>query len=227
MTIGSFVFGANFEKFPVLEATGQSQGDNAETSHTFTMPADVALGDLLLSFHAFTNGPGTVSLAGWTITQMENVTSDQAALAVLWKFAEAGEVGAATKIITSTASSRWLNKTFRISKAGTPQVSAGANGTANAAPIQNAVNLGAARKALWFVGGTHSRQRIWAGPPLNYSNQLNATHPSEGQDSGNIAVARRAFKAASEDPGDWSMGATVATSARWVTFTVGVPSTGG
>lgn len=197
--------------FPVVETTNQGhQNTSLETSHTVTLPATIAAGDLLIVLFAFK--PGTANEAtfpaGWTqFFDVESVSGSAVKMVGAWRDADGAEGASIT--VTTSESTRMAFASYRISGADDPATNPPEAATAI---LNNTINpdppsltpTGGSKEYLWLAAFTSSQGRITSTLPTNYTDNV-----GDGSDTGTsahmgIGSGRRELHAASDDPGTFT-----------------------
>lgn len=202
--------------FPVVEGRASSGESSAVTSHTVSLPASIAAGELLLIFwghEAADGGPDQVTdPSGWTrYKAMETLeTNDNAGIA--WWREATGSEGASVTVSTGSDSMKSSHSSYRISGAEDPDTQPPETSTGQTGNSDTASHTG---DALSPTGG--SKEYLWIawefenggtpGAPSGYTNRVGN---SSGQPSANSAshTAEDTLEAATEDAGDWGVKGT-------------------
>lgn len=217
--------------FPIVQGTATSSTNTAGTSHTFTLPASIVAGELLLLIVSIGSTAATFNaLAGWTELLDESAA---AGLKVIYKIAAGGD---SNPTFTSSASTRSAGIAFRISghnsATNAPEVGTTATGTSTTPNPPNLAPVGGiAKDYLWIAFCGSSGEQADDGTyctafPTNYgSNHLQKTCGTAGTNLGGmVACASRNLNGTSDDPGTF----TVSENDAWRAQTVVVhPSVGG
>ncbi len=199
----------------VIESTALTEPTTALTDHPITMPAGIAVGDLILVVFAVDTDP-TVSIdtgvsgSNWTI-EGSLATSNKVTGTVVWKIAEGSD---ALELDTS-GSEHGAAVAYRISGADEVDVTSVTGGSDSSPNPPSHTPVGGSQDYLWIAGAMSSRSSTITVAPTNYSNFL-ATGLVTG--SPGLGTAERALTASSEDPGVF----TSSVSKDWVTFTIAV-----
>jgi len=208
--------------FPTVQGTQTSSTNTAGTSHTFTLPASIASGELLLLLVSIGSTAATFdALAGWTELLDESAA---AGLKIIYRIATGGD---ANPTFTSSASTRSAGIAFRISfhdsATNAPQIGTTATGSSVNPNPPTCTPTGGAKDYLYIAVCGSSGEQADDGTyctafPTNYdSNQLEKTCGTAGTNLGGmIAAATRNLNAASDDPGTF----TVSENAAWRAQTV-------
>ena len=200
--------------FPVVEATNTSQ-EAGTTSHTVSLPASIAAGDLLIillfAYDPGLGGPPDLSTpSGWT--QLYDIDDAVSSLAGYYRIADGSE-GASVNVVSSNNSNS-VHNSYRISGfTGTPEVSARATGvSATPNPPSHTPSWGAA-DTLWLAITHCANTAADLTAPTNYTNIIQANDGAFSTGS-----ARRELNAASEDPGTFAG----ADAAVWSALTMSI-----
>lgn len=213
--------------FPVIQSSAESASGaaSATTSHVFTMPSGIVVGNLLLIIA----DKGSVSLtmnalSGWNELLDENQGNG---IFLAWRIADGTE--GANQTFTSSASGRTAGICYRISGAQLPTVQAPelstvATGTSTSPNATTCTPTGGAKDYLYitFFGsaGEEADDDTWVtGTPTNYGSLVQKTCGTAGTNLGGLfGCAVRNLNAASDDAGAF----TIAVSAAWRAYTVAV-----
>lgn len=208
--------------FPVDAARTGTNGSTAATNKVCNLPTGIVSGDRLVLILR-SAGADTHSLpTGWNWLAQNNVAdASDDTTSVLYRVADGTEGGTVT--VNGTASLKFAALCWRITGAGTPQISATTTGTSTAPNPASFTPTGGAQDYLWlWVGGWEGEQTSPpAGAPTNYVNAAGANSGTAGVIATNcrVAGASRQLNAASEDPPSW----TISASDDWTAWTVAVP----
>ena len=220
--------------FPVVAATNESSTNTAGTSHTVNLPTGIAAGHLLIVCLDKGSTSATVNaLTGWT-ELLDEASANGLYIAYRWADGTEGS----TITLTTSASTRSAEITFRITGAQNPATQApqiGTTGTGTSAtPDPPAVTpTGGAKDYLWiaFFGaaGEELDDDTWSDtPPASFtpSPPLQKSCGTAGTNLGGlIAAASRQFNGATLNPGTFAKD----VSAAWRSQTIAVhpaPPTG-
>lgn len=199
--------------FPTVTGTPTKAATASSTSHTVTLPASIAAGELLMVFFTarFASTPKTSGYtwpAGWTEIEDEafDTSGNSAKMGVAYRIADGSE-GGTNITVTTAAASEGAYIAFRINNwHGTTPPEKGtavtSSGGATPDPPNLAPSWGAADN-LWIV---FAARNIAGGStlvayPANYTSNQN-DQASATLVRGNVAT--RALNAASENPGAFS-----------------------
>lgn len=191
-------------------------GSTAATNKPCVLPASIAAGHRLILVIR-SAGVDTHSLpAGWEWL-VENNTDDGSndTTSIMWKVATGSEGASVT--VNGTALLKWSAICWRVTGAGTPEVSPIVTGpTTTPNPPAYRPSWGT-QEYLWlWVGGWEGEQTSPpAGAPTNYSNAVGSTTGTGGAVATNcrVAGASRALTAIEEDPPSWTISVSDNTSA--------------
>ena len=224
--------------FPTVEATATSEHSTTVSSHTVSLPASIASGDLLIVFFGYAVANGTVTV-GWPnegtdwieLFQVEQATGGNTGLSVAWRDADGGEGASIT--VTSAVTTRSTHVAYRISGAEDPSTQAPEYTTSvgsNQDPFETAASLtptGGAADFLWLAGGSssHGGDDPAASDYTAYSTSYTGGFLANntGTISGSRCItgsARRELNASSESPSQWTH--TESAIAECVSATVAI-----
>jgi len=205
---------------PVVQTTNQGFSNTASTSHTVNLPSGIQAGDTLVVLFGHKDSANGASFpAGWTeFFEALNTAGSTIGLTGAWRKADGGEGASIT--VTTVASGRMAYASYRINGAADPTVTPpqAATGTANNTANPDPPNLtptGGAKDYLWLAIFASSHGRITSTLPTNFTDNV-----GDGDNSGTAArvgvgSGKRAFNAASLDPGTFT---TTAGSVEEVAF---------
>jgi hypothetical protein len=201
--------------FPAVQATNTSGHSSNVTSHTVNLPTGINAGDLLIVFFSC-DGNETVTwptVDGWaSIFNQTNANT----LDIGYKIADGTEGSTITVGTGTTEQSAHIS--YRITghdSAQAPEASAGATGNSTSPNPDSLAPTGGAKDYLWIAVEGNDQGDAASAYPTNYTNgQTNNIGTNNGA---NVAVARRALNASSEDPGTFTI-----PSEEWIACTVAV-----
>jgi hypothetical protein len=197
--------------FPTVQTTSEDSEATATTSHVYTLPASIAVGDLILIVAARGSGVSAFNtLTGWT----EIVDDGLANGVTVWARTADGTEGS-TVTFTSAASTRSAAILYRISGAEpvatrAPEISTVATGSSTAPNATTVTPTGGAKDYLWISlfarSGEEADDDTWvtSAPttPSAFSNLLQKACGVAGTNLGGmIAAAQLQSNAASMDAG--------------------------
>lgn len=205
---------------PVVETRAASRTTGDATSHPITLPASVAVGDLILAFFSVDGNPTvTTTSTGWNkVGQRSN--SSVVTGAVFSKIA----TGSDSLTLTTSASQESSHVTLRVSGVRSPAriASAFSDGSStNSNPAQGTTLATDSRGRLWVVSRSGDSNVVATVAPSGYSNLQTQAANTTGGASTNTAEKTTSGTAEDEDPGTFTSAAE-----QWVCWTVGVDSTG-
>lgn len=215
---------------PAVAATATSALTTDATSHTVSLPASIAAGDLLITTFGWTsNCPQTISWpAGYTPgtgAKIEHTTVVGIDAAYRWADGTEG----ATISVGTSGLTKSTHNSYRITGAENPSTQApefvAVSGTSAGAPDSpNLTPTGGSKDYLWLTSVNADGETDIAAAPTNFTNLVTATTGISGATSINCRMgsARRTLTAASEDPGTWTN-----TSTSWTTQTIAIHPAGG
>jgi len=204
--------------FPVVEAT--NGGTNlAANNHTVDLPAGIVSGDLLLVVFNCDGLEATTYPGGWTgLFEKQDGGADGNTLSAAYRVADGGE-GASITVTTAGAEDS-AYQTYRISGySGVPEVGTSAVGDSDSPnPPSLAPSWGATTvSTLWLaIAGWDGLETVNVYP-ANYTDGLDNTSAG-GADACGCGSARREFKAASDDPGVF----TLSGGNHWIANTIAI-----
>lgn len=188
-----------------------SGGNNAvnSMSHTITLPAGVASGDLLLVLFASDNIPTITFPAGWTLLSSKDVTASTARVVIYYRIADGTEgisIVVATSLNEMTAYSAYRITGY----SGIPVIGTWATANTNTpdppsltAPWGNANNL-------WIaITGYDVGTLTVGGYPLLSDNRNDRSNNAEGV---GLGICNQQIAAASVDPGVFNLSAPTDTA---------------
>lgn len=205
---------------PVVAATNNSANTTAVTTHTVSLPASIAAGDLLILFLAINQRAVSSAPSGYT--QLVNTAyagTDTAGGACYYKVADGSE--GSTITFGTAVTSRSAHLSLRITGAGTPEA---AEGTADASTTVDPPNLtpsGGSKNYLWLAAAALCRYQTISSYPSGYTGgETRNTGTANNNGHASIQIARLAAAAASENPGVFTFGSS---SLSAVSMTISVP----
>jgi len=210
--------------FPQVRATNTSTETSNTTTHTVSLPASIAAGDLLIITLAL-DSFGAVN--AWTfpglwveILDVEHSTTQVVSVGVAYLLSAVG--GETSVDVTSSVSDHSGHTAYRIdSWHGTtaPEVASTDGNDENPdPPALNPTNWGA-EDTLWIAGFGADRPTTWhptTGDPTNYTDGIEGI--DDASSGVGIRTVRRENNTASENPGTYSLTA----GEQWISFTIGV-----
>ena len=204
--------------FPVVSDVNTGIDDTVgNTTATINLPANIAVGDLLLIFGAFNSGTNNFAIAGWT-TLLAGVSNNRIPSA--FRIATGAEGATVSASWTTSTQNRWV--AWRIPAATwngvtPPEVStAGPTSSTSPNPPILSPSWGLS-STLWIAAmGSAVVANTITAFPLNYND--NQTARVNGDVTGaHLGLATRNLAALSEDPGTFTI-----TSAAWFAATFAV-----
>jgi hypothetical protein len=198
---------------------------------TLNLPASIAAGDLLVCQIARRGGSQTYTFpAGWVqVSGAASLENAQGQFDLFYKIAD-GTEGATISVSSTVAGSNrmtcWIARFTGADNAGTPVAAAAAEGSAtdaNPDPPNFAPGLGA-RDFLWFaVQISESTAQSVTAYPTNYTGNQTSLNGALASTTGmRHSFASRALNASSEDPGTFTMTASIIWKAK--TFAIIPPA---
>jgi len=211
MNLGTGIIGG--ARFPEVVAQVTSHDNSVGGSMDVTLPGGIVAGELLLIVNAFR---ANSSIPGW------NTGVSSALINVFWKIADGSE-GASATISSSSGTSLGASVAYRIRGGTSVQVSTPAT-AASTNPNPSALSPSwGNKKTLWFAG--MGAQQVGSGGaitvsayPSGFSNPQTDIGISSFPVGQRVAVAEKAEKTATQDPGAF----TISPSLTWYAATIGV-----
>lgn len=216
--------------FPSVDALIQQQFSTSSDPANVDLPSTVASGDLLLVLFAQNASGATLALStpsGWT-KLFEESEGSFIRLAIYGKVADGTEGG--TSIALSNNGRTAVAQVYRISSwhgaIADVEVATGAHftsGTTRSPP--SLTPTWGADDTLWIaVASAADDDQAFSVYPASYTNGTSQVSGGGINNGCELASARRALNAATEDPGDF----TLASTETWVLTTIAVrPAAGG
>lgn len=202
--------------FPVVQ--GRNSGGTTAQNYNAPLPSSPQSGELLLCFCAIGNVSNARTYngaSGWADLFNASAAFGQIRdWAVLYKISNGTET---VVPLTSSGASFWATTTYRISGAGTPQISTDVDTTTSTSHDPPLLTpSGGSKKYLWLTAVAVQGAGTISSAPTNF------TDLTQDNTSGNqrIGSAEYQFEAASMNPGAWTT-----SSANGRTITVAVPPT--
>lgn len=185
--------------FPAVAGTNTSSPGSSTTTHSVSLPASIAAGDLLVVYFGGWGGGTLTWPAGWTpLFDTSNGTA--ARLAAAYRFADGSEGGSIS--VTSSTSIRSAHISYRITGAHSstaPVVGTATTGTSAAGDPPSLSPAGGAKDYLWLAGVGFGSTTAASAAPANYTNLLTRNDTNAG-----VGSARRELNASSENPGGFT-----------------------
>ena len=197
--------------FPVVQTRSSGiQGSNSQT-HAITLPAGIAVGDLLLLIFSSDGTPiCSTTSSGWNKLGQASYTTTSPTAAIFYKFA----TGSDACTIDTTASEQSTHVCLRISGAGTPNIGTASTGDGtNSDPPS--VTGSASLDHLWVATRSGDGATVATVAPTYYGDLQTKAGGTSGASTNS---AERSLNAQTENPGIF----TSATE-QWVCYTVAVP----
>ncbi len=204
------------DAYPDVHTVAQGRTSAADTtSHSITMPADVAVGDIILVLFSVDGSPTIsvntgVSGSNWTLgTQASNSTVVKGVYA--WKVAEGSDV----LTLTTSASEQSSHISYCIKNHGSAVEGASANGSStNSNPPSLTPSWGSADN-LW-IATRHGDSTVLATvPPSNFTSLY--SEAASGTSGASTSSAHRKHTNSVLDPGTFT-----SSTEQWVSFTIAV-----
>jgi hypothetical protein len=210
---------------PSIRSQTTSFEDTDVTTHDVALPATVAAGDNLVVFFTIDGAPTITwdNSTHGTWTQIFTDVRGSATKSEGWAKVADGTEDGGTLAVTSSSAEHSVHQSFAVQDVDTgefPEAAALDQGTSSANP-PSLNPTWAATDTLWFafVGWASAIQDA-STYPTNYTNGTKLVTTGDLSGVGN-AVAQRTTNADSEDPGTFSMTATISL----VVATVGIAGT--
>ena len=213
--------------------TATSFENTNATTHTVTLPASVAAGDLILILLAMDSAAASATVPGpWVELKDELDTGSTFLFYAAYLIASGGETSV---VVTSAVGEHSNHIALRIPAAewqGTtpPEITTGVNGSSiNPDPPNSTPSWGSATNNIWVAVGAADQSattQTFTGFPASYGlNNVTSDNTIGGATSaGIVGMAARLLTASSENPGTFTMDATE----TWLAYTIAVrPVTGG
>lgn len=206
--------------FPVIEATNTSAEAAATTSHTVSLPAGIASGDLLIVVYGFPQGGFPTTPSGWTDSEfLSHSTDNDVTNLRIWTRTADGAEGS-TLAVTTANSRESAHAAYRISGWSSFEFSADAESASAGHPDPPSLTpSGGADDYLWIAVAGALTTRTVDAAPTNYSNFLASSSGDTSLGEANIGVAARSVNASSEDPGTFT---SETPTDNWVATTMAV-----
>lgn len=204
--------------FPVVEATNTG-GAAGTRSYDVPLPSGIQAGELLLMFILVcaSSGRTITTPSGWTQLYHESGGGNARRAGCYYRVATGGE--GSTVPVSANSGSQWATTSYRISGySAVPEASSVASGSSSSADPPTLSPSWDAVDTLWIAAVHHSPFSTEPAPPTNYGDQITGISPAVNQ-TARTATALRYLNAASENPGAFSLGASVG----WAAATVAVP----
>jgi len=198
--------------FPTVQ-TNSSGTAGIGTSCATTLPTGLSAGDMMVLYVARLNAGTTNAVTGWT--KIVTDTTNAGCHECWWRRWQSGD----TAPTVTGPSTLWVYRMLRISGASATTNPAGSTVATGTSTTPNPPSLTSgfgAVDTLWIAGCSHNS--AFADPsgfPANYTNGL-TIHGSSGP---MFSEANRQLNAATEDPGTFTIGSSLA----WTATTVAVP----
>lgn len=211
--------------FPVVATTNTSENATATTSHTVSLPASLAAGDLLIVFFVNEDDTTVTTPSGWSVLKsMLETGGATSKTTIFYKTSDGGE--GSSLAITTSSSRVSTHAAYRITGwSGTPEVSTGATSTTGEANPDSLTPAGGAKDYLWIVVAGKRNTTSVSGYPTNYTGSQLFIADDGALGGSSITVATRGLNSAGpEDPGSFAHSDT----GFWTACTIAVsPAAGG
>lgn len=218
---------------PVVQAKATSEVSTDQTSHTVSLPSGIASGDLLISAFMVDDVPSVTWPAGWTAfvtgdaqdSFADPTSHGRASIA----YRQADGTEGSTITVTTGAAQQSMHITYRIRGAADPAIQPPQGGMQTGPVIPSADTVvecplltptGGVKNYLWLAVGTVNDAgfpRTLNSVPAGYGNTTFIK--PVGGDSWDLMIAERNLRAASEDPGTFSVQGYLA---QWIGFTIAI-----
>jgi hypothetical protein len=204
---------------PVVQARNSGRTTGNATSHPITLPSGIVAGELLLVVFSCDGTPTILPPSDWSLLgQASNGTVVTGAF--LWKIAE----GSDTLTITTSLLQESSHISFRISGVFVPGTVEGssANGSStNSNPPSHSMSLLGSRGRLWIATRSGDSTVVATAAPADYTDLQTQAANTSGGASTNTAERTITGSSETEDPGVFT-----STSEQWVSWTIGIDSSG-
>jgi len=206
--------------------TRNTSKDTVDTlSHSVSLPASIASGDLIIVQLASSENTGvTYSSTGYTSIGTAGSLGANVSDHWFYRYADGSEGASVT--FTSSGNSRAVHRTWRITghDSGTAPEHAGAqNGGGGNAPDPPSLSPSwGAEDSLWLVGAAvHGRRDVTAAP-TNYTDLFDDTSGTSGDAATDVTLgaAERFLNASSDNPGTFTSDAP--SGRHWAASTVAI-----
>jgi hypothetical protein len=206
---------------PTVQSRATSSVTSDSMSHTVTLPSGIISGDLLISAFSVDGNPTVTWPSGWTSFASGNSPANASKLEIAYRRADGTEGSSIT--VTTSASEQSTHSTLRIAGAEdpatrAPEASTAASSNSTAPNSTTVTPTGDTKNYLWLAvfGNDDGTGGAIKNVPTGYANSnWKVTSTAAGT---RVATAERTSRAASEDPGAW----TIQVTRDWVAFTVAV-----
>jgi len=206
--------------FPRVTGSDATVLEGTNTSYNAPLPDNIQAGERLVLLVANASGSaltvGTPS--GWDLGFTDIGGGSLRRLSCFYKTATGLE--GSTVALSASANSRWVSNSYRIADSGAIEFGTTATGTGSVAnPPNLAPSWGAAYGTLWIaVQANFGNTATAVTAPANYTDLIQASAISGGDDSPRLASAIRLLSAAAENPGTFSG----ASGSNWAANTIGL-----
>jgi hypothetical protein len=201
--------GAGSGDYPQVATTNTSSTSTASKSHSVSLPSGIQSGDLLIVLFNSNSASAVNQPSGWT----EFLTRSSGPWISKGYYRKADGTEGSTLTITTTAGTSSVHISYRITGAADPAVQApeqanvGEGGSAATLNPPSLTPTGGPKDLLWIAVGFHNSANTGAvnAAPTNYGTLQASTV------SGTVGIgsAHRALNASTEDPGTFSVSASV------------------
>jgi hypothetical protein len=197
--------------FPVLAASSSGNNGAGGTSHSTAFPIGVAVGDLLILLFVRGSASTTTWPAGWN--SLTSDTANNYALESRYRFYQAGDSAPTLTTSITTVSAYRMLRITGANLTTAPEATTLTVGTSTAPNPGSFDPAGwAAEDTLWIAVESDGGTAATTGYPAGYVNTTSAGNAFGGR----ISFGTRELNATSEDPGAFTLPASVAWSAATI-----------
>ena len=195
----------------IASAADTTQPSNSGDWGEQNLPSGIAADDLLIAAFAIDANPvGGATPTGWTVLEAQFGTAG-VTLRPYWRKATA-DANDACDMSTVGHNQQGVCRIFRITGAEDPDTTAPFAGSTrtgtSATPFVNACTpTGGSDDYLWLALNAHDHDRSFTSGPTNYQGD-DGTISSGGSQGAQLSYGSRALTAASEDPDNFTYGAS-------------------
>lgn len=198
--------------FPDPADTNSGFDDTSTTSHSVSLPANIASGNLLIIFITSDTFTATASASGWT-SLYSTASGILSRGYCLYKVADGSEGSAVTVTFSANCTIAWSS--YRITSfQGTPEAGTPATGSSASPNPPSLTPSWGADDDLWLVAAHCINSTSDLAAPTNYTGLIEVRNTALRSNG----TAYRQLNATSEDPGTFSN----ANNTEWTAGTVAV-----
>lgn len=201
--------------FPVLTSVATTDTGTSDTSQTVNLPGSLASGDIVIIIGGFNGTTGTVVYpAGWNVIQLNSSTPS---LSVAYRRCDGSE-GATINVTWSVnRQNRWkAHRYTSVHASSNPEAGTSVGGTSTTPDAPSLTASWGAAMNLFLVIAIHQASTVSAYPSGYVDNQADM-----GNLNGSISYATKNSFSATDDPGTYTLAASVA----WIAETVVIRGT--